>query len=104
MTDWQLYLKDLLQNSTLSIVLHVEDQNRPIIANLIKKIDEDAEYKQQFPDRKKFSDPDAFFMKEIELGQPFVNMSHEEQKDALYEAYNKMQWIIGVIDRCFNYK
>ena len=27
-----------------------------------------------------------------------------EQKDALYEAYNKMQWIIGVIDRCFNYK
>lgn len=103
--EWHpLYLKDLLQNSTLSIVLHVEDQNRPIIANLIKKIDEDAEYKQQFPDRKKFSDPDAFFMKEIELGQPFVKMSHEEQKDALYEAYDKMQWIIGVIDRCFNYK
>lgn len=112
-SDWDEYVHlewyplhsiDLLQNSSLSIVLHVEDQDKPNIANLIKNIDKDVDYKQQVPNRNVFNDAVVFYEQKIELGRPFVKMSYGEQKDALYEAYNKMQWIIGVIDRCFNDK
>ena len=93
---------NLMQNTIFTIVLHVENQKATNIIQLINNIENDAEYKRMVPNRLTYNDEDVFYKYSMNCKTPFAAMSFQEQEKTLQGIYDKMLWIIEVIDRCFN--